>query len=424
MSIIQLKAENFKRLKAVELTPEPGVNVIAGKNGEGKSSLLDAIAAAIGGAGKLKDTPEPIRKGTEKSKLYVELDNLIINRTITASGPRLEVIAKDGSKISSPQKVLDELYGAISFDPLEFTRMKPKEQVKQLALAIGLDIDAFDKFYKELYDNRTELNRELKSIKARIDALPNEDVEEVNVSDILNQIKAANQSNQVIVEKERKLNDLAAKGKNVAEKIKALEEELEGAKAIYTTIKEEYTALAKEFKTLAPIDTTELEAKLSNATKINELAAQSKQRKDLEALYSVKSDEVQKINEKMHAAEEKKLKLLNDGKLPLKGLSFKDDKDDKNGIVTYKDIPLSQCSSAEQLKISFVIAMALNPKLKVILIRDGSLLDSGNMELISNMAETYGYQVWIEKVDESGKVGVVIEDGQIVKQNKKESANV
>lgn len=416
MSIIQLKAENFKRLKAVELTPEPGVNVIAGKNGEGKSSLLDSIAAAI--SGNTKDTPRPIREGAEKAKVTIELDNLIVNKSFTASGSRLEVIAKDGSKISSPQKVLDELYGAISFDPLEFTRMKPKEQVRQLAKAIGLDIDAFDKFYKELYDNRTELNRELKSIKARIDALPNEDVEEVNVSDILNQIKAANQSNQVITEKERKLNDLAAKGKNVAEKIKALEEELEGARAIYITIKEEYTALAKDFKTLAPIDTTELEAKLSNATKINELAAQSKQRKDLEALYSVKSDEVQKINEKMHHADEKKLKLLNEGNLPLKGLSFKDD------IVTYKDIPLSQCSSAEQLKISFVIAMALNPKLKVILIRDGSLLDSGNMELISNMAETYGYQVWIEKVDETGQIGIVIEDGQIVKQNKKESANV
>jgi myosin heavy subunit len=302
--------------------------------------------------------------------------------------------------------------------------MKPKEQVRQLATAIGMDIDVFDKFYKELYDARTEINRELKSIKARIEVLPDEDVQEVNVSELLQEIKAANQSNQAIAEKERKLSDLAAKGKSVAEKIKSLEEELEGAKAIYTTIKEEYTALAKDFKTLTPIDTTELEAKLQNATKINELAAKSKQRKELSEQGQELLAKVQKIEEKMHAAEEKKVKLLNDGKLPLKGLSFESDGDNKTGQVTYNGIPLSQCSSAEQLKISFVIAMALNPKLKVILIRDGSLLDSGNMELIASMATKYGYQVWIEKVDESGKVGVVIEDGQIVKTNKKEPANV
>ena len=75
--------------------------------------------------------------------------------------------------------------------------------------------------------------------------------------------------------------------------------------------------------------------------------------------------------------------------------------------------PLNQASGAEQLRAGVAIAMALNPKLRVIRVRDGNSLDSGGMRLLAEMAEEHGYQVWIERVDESGTVGFVIEDGEV-----------
>ena len=89
------------------------------------------------------------------------------------------------------------------------------------------------------------------------------------------------------------------------------------------------------------------------------------------------------------------------------GLGFDDDG------VTLDGVPFAQASAAEQLRVSVAMAMALNPKVRIIRITDGSLLDSENLALIEEMAGANGFQVWIERVDESGAVGVVIEDGEV-----------
>ena len=94
-------------------------------------------------------------------------------------------------------------------------------------------------------------------------------------------------------------------------------------------------------------------------------------------------------------------------KMPVAGLGFGD------GVVTYNDIPFDQASSAEQLRVSLAIAMAANPKLRVIRIEDGSLLDEDSLAQIAAMAKDHDYQVWIERVETSGKVGFVIEDGHV-----------
>jgi len=85
--------------------------------------------------------------------------------------------------------------------------------------------------------------------------------------------------------------------------------------------------------------------------------------------------------------------------------------------VTYGGIPFDQASSSEQLRVSMSIAMAANPKLRVIRIQDGSLLDDNSMAAIAETAKANDYQIWIERVDDSGKVGIVIEDGRVAAVN-------
>ena len=94
-------------------------------------------------------------------------------------------------------------------------------------------------------------------------------------------------------------------------------------------------------------------------------------------------------------------------KFPIKGLAF-----DDTG-VTYNGIPFSQCSTAERLRVSLAMAMAMNPKLKVLRIMDGSLLDSQNMAVIQEMVAANDYQCWIERISENAGCGIYIEDGEV-----------
>jgi hypothetical protein len=107
------------------------------------------------------------------------------------------------------------------------------------------------------------------------------------------------------------------------------------------------------------------------------------------------------------AVDAAKAEALRQARFPVPGLAFTAD-----GGVTLNDLPLEQASSAEQLRVSLAMGIALNPRLKVLLIRDGSLLDETSMRLIAEMAEQAGAQVWIEIVS-TGGVGIVIEDGQV-----------
>jgi recombinational DNA repair ATPase RecF len=130
MRIIQLTAENFKRLRAVQIKPDGNIVQITGRNAQGKTSCLDAISTVLGGAGQT--CRAPIRKGQEKAKIICDLGDLTVTRTFTATGGgTLTVANKEGARFTSPQAVLDKLVGRLSFDPLAFSRMDSNHQLER-----------------------------------------------------------------------------------------------------------------------------------------------------------------------------------------------------------------------------------------------------------------------------------------------------
>jgi recombinational DNA repair ATPase RecF len=144
MRIVQLQAENFKRLTAVEITPEGNVVEVTGKNGSGKSSVLDAIYVAL--VGRSAAPPKPIRNGEEKCLLKLDLGDLTVTRTFTvkegaAYTDTLKVENAEGLRHGKPQEVLDALLGEIGFDPFEFVQMKPAEQADTLLRMVPLPVD-------------------------------------------------------------------------------------------------------------------------------------------------------------------------------------------------------------------------------------------------------------------------------------------
>jgi hypothetical protein len=169
MKIVRFTAENFKRLSLVEITPTGEVVELLGRNGQGKSSVLDAIDVAIRG---LEVAPrKPIKTGAEEARIRLDLGELIVTRTFKRKDDgdmttSLRVESADGVKKASPQTLLDSMIGALAFDPLEFERMDVRRQFDALrAFVPGVDFDEIARLNREDFERRTAVNRKAKDAK-------------------------------------------------------------------------------------------------------------------------------------------------------------------------------------------------------------------------------------------------------------------
>lgn len=385
LRITRFEAENFKRLKAVDITPGDNTVVIAGRNAQGKSSVLDGIMAALAGRNGAKELVRPIRDGEKKARVVVELDDLVVERKWTAGGSTVTVSPKGGNaRLNSPQAVLDKLIGSLSFDPLAFAEAEPKKQVETLIDLVGREaFDALAAERRAAYDNRTEINREIKSLRSRRDAIgsiePIEPVDAVNVLGLL--------------EKARRKASLRRDWEQIEEQIASL--------------REKQQAIAAEAADLPDGDPVALEQQVRDAQDINERARQYDEAKILDERLAAAESVSAKHTELIESVDKQRADLLERAELPVAGLTFDEDGVEFNGV------PFVQASAAERLKVSVAMAMALNPELRVICIRDASLLDDDSKRALMALAEEHDYQIWYEVVGDGGEVGVVIEDGEV-----------
>ena len=154
-------------------------------------------------------------------------------------------------------------------------------------------------------------------------------------------------------------------------------------------------------------DLADIRKRISQAEMINERVRLAKDRAALDAQLQTIKKSSEELTEKLTEIDQRKANLLSEAKFPVPGLGFDGDE------VTLDDLPLQQASSAEQLRVSVAMGLALNPKLRVMLVRDGSLLDEESLAMVAKMSEEADAQIWIEQVDRGQKVGVVIEDGHV-----------
>lgn len=418
MKIIKLTSENFKGLKAVEIEPDENFQIISGKNAQGKTSVLDSIWAAISGKAALKATDKPIREGESQAIVKVELDDIIVTRKWKGDKSTLEVTAKDGARYSSPQSMLDGLVGRLSFDPFSFSNLEPKKQKEALQELVSIDFTALDYERKGFYEERTFINQDCKKLEGALSELPysTKDTpdEELSASGVLAEINAAQEQKQINANVRAAHEQLRQDGNRAIEEIKTIESEiarlqmqLDSKKEIYKDICDRGKASKATLDKLVDPDTTQLEEKLQNVETINHKVRQKKERNRIENEIKECKSSSEFLTKKIADIDQLKSDTLQAANFPIDGLNF-----DEDGI-TFNGIPFKQCSAAERLKVSMAMAMSLNPELRVIRILDGSLLDSDNLALIQEMAKEKDYQVWIEVVDDSGKVGIQIEDGQV-----------
>lgn len=428
--ILRLESENVKRLQVVEITPHGNLVVIGGRNGAGKSSVLDSIEFALGGDPAAK---MPVRRGEEKARVVVDMGDLVVKRTFTAAGgTSLVVTNADGAKQSTPQAILDKLVGKLTFDPLAFSREKPKEQAAILRGLIGLDFTAQEIERQKVFDERTTINRDVKALESRIAAAPKHDglpEQEESAAAIVEEMNAAakrNAENKALRDKAVVVARSLDAARDAISNYEGLCAEAQTEIDRFTKVLAERKAIMEKHKKELPVfeerlreaqeavaratdvDLSGFHQRVAAVEQTNSKVRENKQRAELIEQLKAKTASADKLTDKLDRIDMEKRKATMNAKYPVDGLLF-----DVAGGVTFNGIPLDQCSSAEKLKVSVAVGLSLNPKLRVLLIRDGSLLDDDSMNVLAEMAAKAEAQIWCERVGTDASTSVVIEDGRV-----------
>lgn len=425
LHIVSLTAENVKRLVAVSITPTGSLVEITGRNGAGKTSVLDSIWWALGGAGALQKAP--IRKGQDKASIRLDLGDYVVMRKFSRTEGEefttsLTVENAEGGRLTKGQTLVESFLGSLTLDPLEFTRMKPRDQFDTLKGYVeGVDIEAIDAANRTDFDKRTDINRRARAKQAEADAIPIPDAtpaEKVDEAGLIAELedvgrhntdretrKANRETAAASIEHHRK--EAATK----RDRAKDLRAQADGwdkeAEEHATKAADLEKRLAEAGPLPEPKDTAEIRARLDAAKATNAQVDRAERRKALKADADKLAKESDEITARMEARAKQKTDAIAAAKMPVEGIAFAD------GAILLNGVPFDQASDAEQLRASVAIAMAGNPRLRVLRIREGSLLDEDGMKLVAEMAEAKGWQVWCERVDSTGSRGFVIEDGHV-----------
>lgn len=427
--IIRFHAENVKRLTAVDITPTGNLVVIGGDNGQGKTSVLDSIAMVLSGK---EIPPVPVHRGAEKAVIIADLGDLVVKRTFTAKGgTALMIENKEGLRYQSPQTLLDKLTGRLTFDPLAFLKLEPAQQAEQLRKLVGLDFTALHAERQQLYEERTLVNRDHERAQHNYEALahyPEAPAEPIDTSKLVEELAAAQAHNRrksfLHQAVERAEDAMAQHTRTLArcdDAISEIEAEIQllqkrlaerqeqrrntvGAEAadrnVLNSAREEWAAF--ESRDEAPI-----RAQLADSAKINQQVHANVIRADAVRAIQQKKANADALTAQIEAIDRQKREQLAAVTYPIAGLSFNED-----GVM-FDGLPFEQASAADQLRASVAIAAALNPKLGVMIVRDGSLMDDRSMALLAELAQKHDLQVWVERVGNGEHVGVLIVDGTV-----------
>lgn len=427
MKLIRLEALDFKRLSAVAIDADTqNPIVLTGDNGQGKTSVLDAIMWALTRSG----VERPIRNGAESTTVALTLSDgssrtYTVRRKAKGANAYLDITAEDGSKMPSPQKFLDQMIGNLAFDPEAFTRLSPKQQAEALRQAVGLDTSDLDAAHKMAYAQRTEANRIKDIAEKAYKACPVGSNQALEPKDAAALVKERD-----TLDADLRMRDTAAEALEQCDErisqcqvyIKSLEEKLRTVREALAQHEEERVAyeLSVTKRTEATKDhdarIAAINEELAGITQHNATITQhNRQIEDRKSKHEAYQSALKRANEL--DAEVKRLQAEREAriaaaKFPVPGLAIEDD------TVLVNDVPFSDLNTAERIKISTLIAMAQNPTLKVIFVREGALVSRANLAVLAELAAQHEMQVFIEKFsEEPDENSIHIEDGHITHVN-------
>lgn len=421
VKIASLELENVKRIKAVSITPTTdGLTVIGGRNAQGKTSVLDAIAWALGG--NSFKPQNPTREGSATpAKLKIELSNgLIVTRQ--GSSGTLKVVDPSGKK--SGQTLLNSFIEQLALNLPKFMNSTDKEKAEVLLDLIGVkdQIKALDNQIETLSDQRRPLKTDYlgkRKVAADMPYYADAPEEPVSATELIEKqqaILAKNSQNQAI---RQKVIDLEAQMKlkeqqenDARERVKQIERDLVAANNQVSAIVNEKFQLSNSLNSTKDIaqklvdeSTEDIEQKLRDIDAINEKVRANQRRADLEAEAETTEETYKAISDQIETVRKQRIALLEGANMPLEDLDVKD------GYLVYKGITWSDMSSAEQLRVATAIVRALKPDCGFVLVDKLEQMDTQTLADFGSWAQSVGLQVIGTRVSTGDECSVVIEDG-------------
>nr|DAX35629.1 MAG TPA: STRUCTURAL MAINTENANCE OF CHROMOSOMES PROTEIN [Bacteriophage sp.] len=419
IKINSLELENVKRVKAVKLEPtKNGLTVVGGKNNQGKTSVLDAIAWALGGA-KYKPSQAQREGSLVEPQLHIELSNGMVVERLGKNGT-LKVTDPSGQK--GNQSLLDGFISQFALDLPKFMEADKNTKAKILLQIIGVGdkLSAFDKQETELYNRRTEIGRIADQKKkyademVQWDGVPEEIVSAAELIQQQQEILARNGRNQ----------ELRNQAKNLEAQKTLLEQRIEEAQKTLNAMHEQFAELMEKLsiantnaKDLQDESTAELEESIANIDSTNAKVRDNlnKQRAQEEA------DEYKRqygdLTTQIEEVRKSRMELLNGVEMPLDELSVQD------GELVYKGQKWDNMSGSDQLKVATAIVRKTNPQCGFVLLDKLEQMDIDTMNEFGKWLQDNNLQAIATRVSTGDECSIFIEDGYSVDKKGNKTAD-
>lgn len=405
MKINKLEIENVKRVKAVKIEPTAnGLTVIGGKNNQGKTSVLDSIAWALGGE-KYRPSQAQREGSVIPPNLHIVMNNgLVVERK--GKNSDLRVVDPNGKK--GGQQLLNEFVEQLALNLPKFMESSSKEKAQTLLKIIGVgdQLEQLEKQEQEIYNSRRAIgqiaDQKEKFAKEQVyyPEAPKELVSPTELIKRQQEILAQNGENQRKRENRHKLEQ------EYQDTLTALEQLLKKQKTLETDL-----AIARaEASDLQDQSTRELEESIANIEDINRKVRANLDKDKTEEDAKEYRRQYSQLTEKIESVRKERSDLLASAELPLPGLSVED------GDLVYNGFKWDNMSGSDQLKVATAIVRKLNPRCGFVLLDKLEQMDLDTLNEFGAWLEQEGLQAIATRVSTGGECSIIIEDGYVAGQ--------
>ena len=416
VTITALEAENVKRIKAVAFAPSPtGLTLVGGNNNQGKTSVLDALAWALGGDRFRPDAAQ--RDGAiAPAHLKVTLSNGVV---VERKGKNASLTVTDPTGRRSGQQLLNAFVEPLALDLPRFMDASDKEKSDILLriIGIGAELHTRDLEIKGLYDKRTftgQLAAQKKHFAEEMISYPEAPDEPVSASELIRQqqdILARNGENQRLraqyAELEQQVQQCVDELKRTRERIATLQQLADELDAKHTKLFNQRETARKTVSQLQDESTAELEASIRDIEETNRKVRANLEKSRAEDEAAQYASEYDRLTESIQQKRAERMALLNGADLPLPGLSVED------GVLTYKGKHWRDISGSDQLRGAAAIVRRLNPDCGFVLLDKLEQMDMTTLQEFSAWLEAEGLQAIATRVSTGSECQIIIEDGMV-----------
>ncbi|MGN0035007.1 MAG: AAA family ATPase [Coriobacteriales bacterium] len=417
VKISALQLENVKRVRAVQLVPyKDGLTVIGGRNGQGKTSVLDAIAYALGGE-TFRPSQVQNADGINPATIRVELDNGLV---VTRSGKNCALKVTDPSGARSGQRLLDGFVEKLALDLPKFMQQSSREKASAILRTLGIEDRLADIAEREkaVYDSRRDaavrLDQATKAAMA-MPEYPEAPDEPVSVAELMDDLAENDAYNAIIAQARQDIERAKeAIASNDASK-QMLMEQIDGLRQRIAALEEESSRLKtviaenEEIAAEEPYDGQDIRDRIAQAGDVNaKVKANADKREATERSWELKAEH-DRLDKQLEGIRDERRQLLASVDMPLEGLSVED------GELLYNGQKWDCMATSEQLVVAVSICHAVNPKCGFVLLDRLEAFDVTQLGKFDEWLRQHNLQAICTRVSTGDECTIVIEDGIVAK---------